>query len=235
MQIYPVTNAHHGDLYLLHNYLSCHPGWVKLYFGWVKSFTTILKLCVWLVQVISKWACRNVPWKVQVEHWVFRNKAFAIVALWWLKNSWNWCALFFNISVWFGTFEEKIISEWNLVLKKSLRIQRFFIFFFPAASKLECGEVVSNWITQTQDIFFLADAAWKHPKHPCFWILPLEFEVNIEIHKHENSEVVYSNRNKSSKEMSGNSRLQKHWKHVNRFHLTKCTGQISHTNNFISL
>ena len=55
---------------------------------------------------------------------VFRNKPFAIVALWWLKNSWNWCALSFNISVWFGTFEGQIISEWNLVLKK-------FRDFFP--------------------------------------------------------------------------------------------------------
>ena len=63
--------------------------------------------------------------------------------------------------------------------------------------------------TQTQDIFSLADAAWKHPKYPCFCILPLEFEVNIDIHKHENSEVIYSNRNKFPKEMSGNLRLQK--------------------------
>ena len=105
---YQCTSSH-DDLYVLHNHLSCHPGWVKLYFGWVKSFTIIyhcvcvfyhhIPLCVWLVQVISKWACRNMPWKVQVEHWVFRNKQFAIVALWWLKNSWNRCALFFNISV----------------------------------------------------------------------------------------------------------------------------------------
>ena len=79
-------------------------------------------------------------------------------------------------------------------------------------------------ITQTQDIVSLADAAWKHPKYPCFWILPLEFEVNIDMHKHENSEVIYSNRNEAPKEMSGNSRLQKHGKHINRFHLTKYTG-----------
>ena len=32
--------------------------------------------------------------------------------------------------------------------------------------------------------------------------------------KHENSEVIYSSRNKSRKGMSGNSRLQKHEKHV---------------------
>ena len=37
----------------------------------------------------------------------------------------------------------------------------------------------------------LADAAWKHPKYPCFCILPLQFEGNIEIHKHKNSEVIY--------------------------------------------
>ena len=45
-------------------------------------------------------------------------------------------------------------------------------------------------ITQTQDIISLVDAAWKHPKYPCICILPLEFEVNIDIHKHENSEVI---------------------------------------------
>ena len=54
-------------------------------------------------------------------------------------------------------------------------------------------------ITQTPDIFSLVDAAWKHPKYPCFCILPLEFEVDIDIHKHENSEVICSNRNKSPK------------------------------------
>ena len=70
--------------------------------------------------------------------------------------------------------------------------------------------VHGHWITQTQDLFSLADAAWKHPKYPIFCILPLEFEVNIDIHKHVNSEVIYSNRNKSPKEMSGNSRLQKY-------------------------
>ena len=42
-------------------------------------------------------------------------------------------------------------------------------------------------ITQTQDIFSLVDAAWKHAKYPCFCTLPLEFEVNIDIHKHESS------------------------------------------------
>ena len=79
-------------------------------------------------------------------------------------------------------------------------------------------------ITQTPDIFSLADAAWKHHRYPCFCTLPLEFEVNIDIHKHENREVICSNRNKSPKEMPGNSRLQKHGKNINRFHLTKCTG-----------
>ena len=75
-------------------------------------------------------------------------------------------------------------------------------------------------MTQTPDIFSLVDAAWKHPKYPCFCISPLEYGVDIDIHKHENREVLCSNRNKSSKEMPGNSRLQKHGKHVYRFHLT---------------
>ena len=66
-------------------------------------------------------------------------------------------------------------------------------------------------------------------------MLQLEFEVKIHIHKHENSEVIYSNRNKSPKEMSENSRLQNHGKYVNRFRLTKYTGYISQTNNFMSL
>ena len=77
---------------------------------------------------------------------------------------------------------------------------------------------------QNPDIFFLADAAWKHPKYPCFCILPLEFGVDIDIHKHENSEGLCSNRNNYPKGMSGISKWQKHGKHVNRFHLTKCTG-----------
>ena len=79
-------------------------------------------------------------------------------------------------------------------------------------------------ITQIQDTISLADTAWNHPKYQCFCILPLESQVNIDIHKHENSEVIYSNRNKSPTEMSGNSRMEKHKKHVNRFRLNKCTG-----------
>ena len=55
----------------------------------------------------------------------------------------------------------------------------------------------------------------------------LHIGVNIDIHKHDNSEVLWSNHNKSPKEMSGNSRMQKHGKRVNRFHLTKGTGKIS--------
>ena len=64
--------------------------------------------------------------------------------------------------------------------------------------------------------FSLVDAAWKHPKYPCFYILPLEFVVNIDIniHKHENSEVLCSNQNKSQKEMSGKSRLQKNMENM---------------------
>ena len=72
-------------------------------------------------------------------------------------------------------------------------------------------------------LFSLADAAWKHPQFPGFCLLPLEFGVNIDIHKHENSEVIHSNRNKSPKEMSRNQ-MPPVGKHVNRFHLTKCTG-----------
>ena len=90
-------------------------------------------------------------------------------------------------------------------------------------------------ISQTPDIVSLVDAAWKHPKYPWFCRLLLEFAVNIDTHKHENSEVLYSNRNKSPKEMSGNFRLQIRGKHTDRFHLTKCTNWISHTNHFISL
>ena len=50
-------------------------------------------------------------------------------------------------------------------------------------------------MTQTPDIFSLVNAAWEHTKYPCFCILPLEFGVNIDICKHENSEVLCSNRN----------------------------------------
>ena len=94
-----------------------------------------------------------------------------------------------------------------------------------------CSKVYIT-ISQTPDIFSLVDAAWKRPKYPWFWILPLKFVVNIDIHKHENSEVLCSHHNKSQKEMSGNSRLQIHRKHVNRFHPTKCTGEIFHTIHF---
>ena len=72
---------------------------------------------------------------------------------------------------------------------------------------------------QTPDIFSLADAAWKHPKYPCICILPPEFGVNIYIHKHENSEVLCSTRNKTPYEMSGNSRLLIHGKHLNEIWL----------------
>ena len=83
---------------------------------------------------------------------------------------------------------------------------RFFVYSFV---QIILDKPVS--FPQTQDIFSLADAARKHSKYPYFCILPLEFGVNINIHKHENSEVLCSNRNKSPKEMSGNSRLQKTW------------------------
>ena len=56
----------------------------------------------------------------------------------------------------------------------------------------------------------LAGRAWKHPKYPWFCILPLEFGVNIDIQKHENSEVLCSNRNKSSKKMPRKPWLQIH-------------------------
>ena len=108
--------------------------------------------------------------------------------------------------------------EWLLRPEKSC-----FTIIFPLAASSPNNEY-QFIITQTQDIFSLVDASWKHPEYPCFCILPPEFEVNIDIHKHENSVVIYLNRNKSPKEMAENSRLQKHGKHVNRFHLTKCTG-----------
>ena len=66
------------------------------------------------------------------------------------------------------------------------------------------------WIPQTPDIISLSDAVCKYPKYPWFCILSLEFGVNIDIHKHKNSVVLCSNRNKSPKVMFGNSRLQIH-------------------------
>ena len=56
------------------------------------------------------------------------------------------------------------------------------------------------------------------------YIYPLRFGVNIHKRKHKNSEVLFSNRNKSPMEMSVNSRGQKHREHVNRSYLTECTG-----------
>ena len=46
------------------------------------------------------------------------------------------------------------------------------------------SNIVMDVITQTPDKFSLADAAWKHPKYPCFSLLPLEFGVNNDIHKY---------------------------------------------------
>ena len=76
--------------------------------------------------------------------------------------------------------------------------------------KISVKFVPKGSIPQTPDIFSLADAAWKHLKYTCFCVLPLEFRVNIDIHKHENNEVLCSNCHKSLKEMAGNSILQKH-------------------------
>ena len=76
----------------------------------------------------------------------------------------------------------------------------------------------------TQIYISLVNAAWEHTKYTCLCISLLEFGVNIDIRKHENSEVLCSSRNKSPKEMSRNSSLQKHGTRVNKFHLTKCTG-----------
>ena len=68
---------------------------------------------------------------------------------------------------------------------------------------------------------FLGRCSMKHLKYPCFCILLLEFGVKNDMHNHENTEVLCSNRYKSPKEMSGNSGLLKHGKHVDRFNLTK--------------
>ena len=81
-------------------------------------------------------------------------------------------------------------------------------------------------ITWTPDIFSLADTAWKHHKYPCFCILPLEFGVNIDMHKHEKGEVLCYNPNKSSKEMPGNPSLQIHGRHYHRYHLAKYASPI---------
>ena len=51
---------------------------------------------------------------------------------------------------------------------------------------MELGWSLNVWVSclrmpQRPDIFSVADAAWKHPKYPCFCILSLEFVVNIDI------------------------------------------------------
>ena len=83
------------------------------------------------------------------------------------------------------------------------------------------GKEAVIWLLQSQ-------CQWNNPKYPKpqvyfpwwtqhenipnthFCLLLLEFGVNIDIHKHENSQVLCWNRNKSQKEMSGNSRFQIH-------------------------
>ena len=126
---------------------------------------------------------------------------------------------------WFYTFLNMPLSaEYFFGLKIGIALSVGFatVWLYKALSNLL--DLFNTTMTQTPDIFSLADAAWKHPKYASFCILPLEFGVDIDIHKHENSELLCSNRNKSSTEMSGNCRLQKHGKYVNIFHLTKYTG-----------
>ena len=72
---------------------------------------------------------------------------------------------------------------------------------------------LSNGMPQTPDIFSLVDAEWKHPKTPMFLHIAARVR-GLDIHKHENSEVLCSNRNKCSKEMSVNSRLQKNMENM---------------------
>ena len=88
-----------------------------------------------------------------------------------------------------------IKHSFNLIsnMKRSSQIMSIFLWWlthrwrhrvaskFPSIFMFRRGWLREQ-ITQTQDKFSLADAPWKPPKYPCFWILPLEFEVNIDIH-----------------------------------------------------
>ena len=51
---------------VLPNHPSCSAGWVNLYFGKRKLFTSILKLCVLLVWTFSKLMFGQLSWKVEV-------------------------------------------------------------------------------------------------------------------------------------------------------------------------
>ena len=58
------------------------------------------------------------------------------------------------------------------------------------ASKVHVTGLCEGNSPVTPDILSLMDTAWTHHKYPCFCILPLEFGVNIDIQKHENSKVL---------------------------------------------
>ena len=92
----------------------------------------------------------------------------------------------------------------NAIISQTTFSTAFLRFRWSLFLRLQCPK--------PQIYISLVDATWKHPKYTCFQILPLEFGVNINIYKHENSEILYSNHNKSQTKMSGNSRLQMHGK-----------------------
>ena len=68
MTAYGITSHNNSqqaqDCSDLPNHPSAHLGPVKLCFWQVKILTIILKLCVLLVQISSKWAYRWVPWNL---------------------------------------------------------------------------------------------------------------------------------------------------------------------------
>ena len=150
-----------------------------------------------------------------------------------LTASWWWCltqsmhlcpehvSLIHSLSPWPNLTHwgrDKMDDIFQMTFSNEFSQMKMYEFWFKISLKFVLEGSCNNFptlvhmLTQTQDIFSLATVAWKHLKYPCFCLLPLEFEVNIDIHKHENNEVIYSNSNKSPKEMSGNSRLKKTWK-----------------------
>ena len=158
--------------------------------------------------IISPWALWG-PWKQSFHFMAFMNRkhlfVFNRIAIGcYLVTSCRYCIDFvldndldnytehgIHTTVWNNDDSNRgrIWTQWSITCVRQ-----------PSTTK---NKDKSFLITQTQDIFSQADAAWKHPNYPCFWILPLEFEVNIDMHKHENSEVIYSNRNKAPKKCLG--------------------------------
>ena len=159
---------------------------------------------VWIGSPTSAWiwyAVHRPSWNVFIRLWSWWESSASVSStknFYWEpgSNMQDWC------KGW-ATRNSELYTLYMYVLHVFIN----FVSFINATANLDGMASIFSLCTilQTPDISTLVDTAWKHPKYLWFCILPLEFGIIIDIH--ENSKVLCSNRNKSPKEMSGNSRL----------------------------